>query len=73
MTIISAEEPSRESFVVAGDVASLLLSLVAIPSIVVFIWQRYEDIYAKRYSVASVTCFVVGLTASLEREKETMC
>lgn len=43
-----------------GDATSITLSLVAIPAIVVFIWQRYQDTQAKHLSVASVSCFAVG-------------
>lgn len=60
MAVISDTNSSRGVFVVGGDATSITLSLVAIPAIVVFIWQRYQDTQAKHLSVASVSCFAVG-------------
>ncbi|KAL9534472.1 hypothetical protein SMMN14_03072 [Sphaerulina musiva] len=63
MAVISDTNSSRGVFVVGGDATSITLSLVAIPAIVVFIWQRYQDTQAKHLSVASVSCFACYISS----------
>jgi hypothetical protein len=68
MAIVNDESIVKKEFVLSGEVASLLLSLIGLPLIALLFPERLQTARKARWNVASVTLLAVSGTKARSTE-----